>query len=383
MGDSGGPLASGTVIGPYRLVRELGRGGMGVVHEAHDAALDRRVAVKVVAPELAGDEGLRRRFAREARALAALDSAHVVQVHAYGEVGGRPYLVTQLLPDGDLGALLQRSGPLPLEVALDLVAQVADGLADVHGAGVVHGDVKPSNVLLRRRGGGLTAYVADFGVARDLASSAGGRPGTVGTPSYLAPELQGGGATDVRTDVYALGCLLWATLTGRPPAAGEQPRLPGRSTRVARVNRVLRRALAPDPAGRYPSAAELRDDLRRAGRRAAPARILVAGVVLAATAAGWTVATGAGPDVDVDPAADRTLAAHNLTAALLDQDPTLSIAAARCTAQAWIDDVGLARLVAEGYFTDELDYVDLDIARASTATRLSLTSATVACSPRD
>ena len=166
MSVSGGRPDEGAVIGPYRILREIGRGGMGVVYEAADDALDRTVALKIIAPELAADADFRARFTREARSHAALDSPHVVHVYAHGEVGGRLYLATQLVPDGDLGAMLRRFGPPPPAIAVELMAQVAAGLADAHAAGMVHRDLKPANILLRRRGSTMSAYLTDFGIAQ-------------------------------------------------------------------------------------------------------------------------------------------------------------------------------------------------------------------------
>ena len=172
-----------------------------------------------------------------------------------------------------------------MPVAIDLIEQVADGLADAHAAGLVHRDIKPANVLLRRRAdGGLTAYLADFGIARQVGGEATRTShATVGTPSYMAPELHTGGQPGVASDVYSLGCLLWATLTGRAPYAGTSdfeivtahrekpiPQLPDDGPLAGRLNEVLRGTLAKDPADRPPSAAAVRDWLRslRGTRRA-------------------------------------------------------------------------------------------------------------------
>ncbi len=222
MSASAGSLVAGTMIGPYRIVRELGGGGMGVVYEAADDALDRTVALKIISPHLAEDADFRARFTREAQSLAALDSPQVVHVYAHGEVDGLLYIATQLVPDGDLGAMLQQYGAPPVRVALDLVAQVAAGLADAHDAGMVHRDIKPGNILLRRRGTAMSAYLGDFGIARQLGVEVTetSRTGTVGTPSYMAPELHTGGTAGVPTDLYSLGCLLWAVLSGHAPYRG-------------------------------------------------------------------------------------------------------------------------------------------------------------------
>ena len=376
---------------------------MGVVYEAADDPLGRTVALKLISPRLAADPDFRERFRGEAQALAALDSPHVVHVYAYGEAGGRLYLATQLVPDGDLGVWLRDQGAPTVDVALDLMAQVAGGLADAHDAGLVHRDVKPANVLLRRRDAGLTAYLGDFGIARRLdRGTTDDGPGT-GTPAYMAPELHAGHPADARTDIYALGCLLWATLTGRAPYPGttddqviranlEQPvpRLPGRSARTREVNRILRTAMAKDPAQRYSSARELREDLRRAGSLPdRPARLLgaVAALVLVAlTTLASQGLPGGDPEVTAgshpDSPAERTdaeRAAASFARTLLDQVVVVDRAQATCAARAWIDDIGLARLVAAGYFTEDLEYVDLEIRRVPPRIRQSLGAATRSC----
>ena len=245
------------MIGPYRIVREIGGGGMGVVYEAADDALNRTVALKIISPHLAANDDFRARFTREAQLLAALDSPQVVHVYAHGEVDGQLYLATQMIPDGDLGAMLQQFGAPPVRVAVDLISQVAAGLADAHEGGMIHRDIKPANILLRRRGNTMWAYLGDFGIARQLDGEVtdASKTGTVGTPSYMAPELHTGGTAGVASDVYSLGCLLWATLSGNAPYRGtteyqivsahlEQPipQLPGR---VAGDHRGQ-----PDPADR-------------------------------------------------------------------------------------------------------------------------------------
>nr|WP_281386002.1 serine/threonine-protein kinase [Nocardioides luti] len=181
-------------MGAFRVGRRIGGGGMGVVFEAYDEGLARRVALKVISPHLADDPAFRARFTREAQAQASLDSAHVVHVYAHGEADGRLYIATQLVPDGDLGMMVRAHGGAPLRTAVDLIAQVASGLADAHAAGLIHRDIKPANVLLRRRDSGLHAYLGDFGIAREIgADQTLTAAGTVGTPSYMAPELHTGG----------------------------------------------------------------------------------------------------------------------------------------------------------------------------------------------
>lgn len=424
-----GHPAAGTTLGPYRVVRAIGSGGMGIVYEAHDLALDRRVALKVIAPHLSGDPDFRARFSREAQALAALDSDHVVRVYAHGEAEGSLYVATQLLPDGDLGRMLARHGAPPVALALDLVDQVAAGLADAHGAGLVHRDIKPENVLLRRQGAGFRAYLGDFGVAGRLgAGHTRTRSGTVGTPSYMAPELHTGGTAGVASDVYSLGCLLWTALTGRPPydAASEYqvvtahlerpvPQLAGDGPHVAALNRLLARAMAKDPARRHRSAAELRTavqqvrSLAAAGdgtvavpssgctresgqRRGAVVAAGLVGVALVLAGVGYSAARdGDGPDpadrstthaVTSSPTpgapSDRRRAVDSLARALEAQG-ILTAEQSRCTAERWIEEAGLAVLVAGGYFDEDLDFVDQDRSAMTPAIEAAATAAALAC----
>ena len=212
----------GEMLGPYRIVRRLGFGGMGMVFEAMEGTLNRPVALKVISSHLADDPDFRARFVHEAQAQASVRSPHVVTVFSHGEADGRLYIATELVDAGDLGRLVQEHGAPPLATALDIIAQVASGLADAHAVGLVHRDIKPANVLLRRRPHGVQAYLADFGIARQVDAASGlTRIGaTVGTPSYMAPELHTGGQAGVASDIYSLGCLLWAAITGTAPYAG-------------------------------------------------------------------------------------------------------------------------------------------------------------------
>lgn len=273
--------AIGDVLGRYRIERTIGSGAMGQVFEASDLSLQRRVALKVISPSLAHDQEFRQRFLAEAQAMAALDSAHVVQVFNHGEDKGHLFIVTQLISGGDLGAMLRQRGVPPLPVALDIVAQAATGLADAHAAGLIHRDLKPSNVLVRDRGGRVQAYLADFGIARPLEESGAVPDGMIaGTPSAMSPELHAGGSASVASDIYGLGCVLWWAVAGRAPYAGSDdevarahrdapvPQLPGASPQVAAVNEILRTAMAKSPAARYGSAESMRDALRSAAAMA-------------------------------------------------------------------------------------------------------------------
>ncbi|MDO9456356.1 serine/threonine-protein kinase, partial [Nocardioides sp.] len=271
----------GAELGPFRIGNRLGVGGMGIVYQALDTQLNRQVALKIITPHIGENEEFRARFTREAQAQASLDSPHVVQVYSFGEADGRLYIASQLIPDGDLGQMLHKHGRPPARIAVNLISQVADGLADAHAAGLVHRDIKPANVLLRNRDSQLQAYLGDFGIARQLGVQSGltQAGGTVGTPSYMAPELHLGGEAGPGSDIYSLGCLLWAALSGKAPYAGstdyqvvmahvEQPvpQLAPTGPLAAEINRVLRTAMAKNPLERYPSATALRDDLRRVVR---------------------------------------------------------------------------------------------------------------------
>ncbi|WP_370288613.1 serine/threonine-protein kinase [Nocardioides sp.] len=271
---SGAEPQVGDRLGRYKLVEVLGRGGMGTVFRARDEALERDVAVKVIHPQLAVEGEFRERFRREAVLLSAMDSPHVVAVHDHGEQDGAPYLVTQLVRGGDLLALVRAQGALAPARAVDLVGQVLDGLSDAHAAGVVHRDVKPSNVLLREDG--RVAYLCDFGIATSPGSEITRTGALVGSTAYMAPERHDGetaASAGVSSDVYAAGCLLWQLLTGSQPYVGTEgeiamghlrgpiPQLPGGTPFVDGLNAVLRRAMAKDPAQRYPSAKAMAREL--------------------------------------------------------------------------------------------------------------------------
>ncbi len=412
MSATAGYPAEGDQIGPFRVVRRIGGGGMGAVFEAVDETLDRRVAVKVIAPHLVEDAEFRDRFAAEARSLAALDSPHVVHVYAHGDQAGRLYIATQLIPDGDLAHLIEDVGAPPLRVGLDLISQVAAGLADAHAVGLVHRDIKPANVLLRRRDDAMSAYLGDFGVAcRVGAEHAGQEVGTIGTPHWMAPELHSGTPAGVASDVYSLGCLLWATLTGRPPYAGttedrivaahrEQPvpQLVGDSLMAREVNRILRTAMAKDPAARYRSATELRDDLRRAatlphaaGRDVAAATTShrssrVGAALLLVVVAGSLTRATPGDDVAPSPSSgsptgDEARAVASLARALAGPG-VMTRAEADCMARRWIAGAGLRSMVAAGYFDADLDYVDQDRSAMTSRIESAATAAAQACATR-
>ena len=311
----------------YRIEELIGRGGMGVVYRSYDLRLKRTVALKLMAPDLARDPGFRERFLRETELAASLEHPNVVPIHDAGDVDGRLYLAMRHVEGGDLRAVLRADeAPTPAR-ALELVGQVASALDAAHARGLVHRDVKPSNVLLDGRG---HVYLADFGLTRRLAD--GGQEAvegrSLGTPAYLAPEQIEGGTIDARTDVYALGCLLHECLTGSPPfargsrlavawahleeeppsASAARPELPGA------IDAVIARAMAKDPAERYATCAELVAAGEAAlglGRPAAWGRrgVALAAVLAASAAIGATLVVRAGDD---EPAG-RLVAGRNVT----------------------------------------------------------------------
>jgi serine/threonine-protein kinase len=202
-------------IGPYEVTGIIARGGMGIVLRAIDTALHRSVAIKVVAPQLAAANTARLRFAREARAVATIDSPHVVPIYSVGEIRGLPYLVMPLVHGESLEERLRRDGPLPLEEVLRIGAEVAEGLEAAHAQGLVHRDIKPANILIDNPSGKVR--LTDFGLARALDDPRLTASGYLtGTPQYMSPE-QARGEPDARGDLFSLGGVLYAMASGRPP----------------------------------------------------------------------------------------------------------------------------------------------------------------------
>lgn len=272
-------LPPGAVIAGCRVESTVGRGGMGVVYRATQLSLDRTVAVKAIAPELASNPDFRERFKRESRIAASIEHPNVIPVHEAGEWEGLLYLIMRYVDGIDLRALIAAQGPLDPDRASRLVGDVAVGLAAAHRKGLIHRDVKPANVLIDLGGGEEHAYVTDFGIARDVtATTAITRTGSVvGTPDYMAPErLQDRGEADSRSDVYALGCVLFEALTGSVPFPRDtemgklyahiHDRVPSvrelRPELPAALDGLVQRAMAKDPSERPSSAAELAEALR-------------------------------------------------------------------------------------------------------------------------
>jgi hypothetical protein len=225
--ETGADTLVGRTVGGYRIDSFLGRGGMGSVFRAHQITLNRTVALKVIAPELAADEGFRLRFRRESEVAASLEHPHVVPIHEAGEADGLLYISMRFVEGTDLREAIRASGALAPEQAAAIVSQVGSALDAAHGRGLVHRDVKPANILLDRSDP-PRAYLTDFGVVKQIGgATTSGLTATgqmVGTVSYVAPEqLQGLEGVDGRADVYSLGCVLYETLTGITPFGQRSP----------------------------------------------------------------------------------------------------------------------------------------------------------------
>lgn len=295
-----------THLGRYRLVRELGRGAMGVVYLAEDESLQRQVAIKVLV--LPGEEHERApheaRFLQEAKAAGGLNHPNVVTIHELGRQGESLYIAMEWLQGTELRDRMAQ-GSLPLDEALDIAAQVASGLAAAHARGIVHRDVKPGNIMVLP--GGL-AKIMDFGIARVASSGLRTQSGTMmGSPKYMSPEQVGGHAVDHRSDIFSLGSMLYEMVTGAPafaapnlgqllsaimhgmppPASSVRPGVP------AAVEQVIARALQKNPQARYQDAGDM-------AREIAQCR---------ATLAGAAARVPAAPETPADPFADTLVAA--------------------------------------------------------------------------
>jgi serine/threonine protein kinase/ABC-type transport system substrate-binding protein len=275
-------VRTGALLAGFRVQSLLGKGAMGTVYSAEETSTKRRVALKLLAPELARDERFRRRFLRETELAASLDHPHIVPTLASGEEGGTLYLAMAHVEGSDLRELLRREGRLEPERALDLLEQVAGGLDAAHAAGLVHRDVKPGNILVTEGPDGEHAYVCDFGLARHVSSvsSLTGERGFVGTIDYVPPEQIEGGTIDGRADVYSLGCVLYECLAGARPFDRESelsvvfahlneppPRLSDvRPELPDAFDGVFATALAKAPEERYSTCGELAKAARSALR---------------------------------------------------------------------------------------------------------------------
>ena len=273
----------GREIAGYQIEEIIGRGGMGVVYRAEHIRLGRKVALKVVAPQIAREEKFRERFLRESRTAGTLDHPNVVPMYDAGEADGVLYIAMRFVDGVDLASLIERDGPLEPARSARIVAQVASALDAAHEAGLVHRDVKPSNVLLPARGAGRGehAYLGDFGLTKRVLSESGvtGSSAFLGTIAYVAPEQIEGRQVDAKADQYSLACLTYETLTGHRPFEREtdianlyahiRDPFPGVGDAVdpamaPAIDAVLARAGAKAPADRYPSCGDMAEDLLRA-----------------------------------------------------------------------------------------------------------------------
>jgi len=264
------PVGIGSDFLGYRIEELIGRGGMGVVYRAYDLRLKRTVALKLVAPSLARDERFRKRFARESELVMSLEHPNVVPIYDAGDIDDNVYLAMRLVDGSDLGSLLRTEGALEPSRAIAICTQIASALDAAHARGLVHRDVKPSNVLLDST---EHVYLADFGLTRRLDDEEPGvgEDRSLGTPAYLAPEQLEKGPVDGSADVYSLGCVLYECLTGEPvfPRASrlavawahleDEPPKPSetRPDLPEAIDAVVARAVAKEPEQRYPTCSAL------------------------------------------------------------------------------------------------------------------------------
>jgi serine/threonine protein kinase len=266
-----------TRVGHYDVVCELGRGGMGVVYKGFEAPLNRYVAIKTLSESLSHDESVKERFLREARSMAQLNDAHIIQIYFIGEEDGQPFFAMEFVEGESLSSFLKREGKMTPDQAAKVIHQTALGLAVAHDKGVVHRDIKPANLMLTTRG---TIKIADFGIAlaqHDFSKKLTATGEFVGTPGYLSPEVCLAKPMDLRSDIFSLGIVMFEMLTGRMPFTDESPL--GLLLEVVRAEvpdvrqlngevdselaRILTRMVAKEPADRYQSCHELVEDFQR------------------------------------------------------------------------------------------------------------------------
>ena len=264
-------------LGHYDIVEELGRGGMGVVYKGFEASLGRFVAIKALSATMSHDKVLVERFLREARSMASLNDPHIIQIYFIGQENNQPFFVMEFVEGESLSSAIKNNGRLAVGDSLKILHQTAQGLSIAHDRGVIHRDIKPANLMLNQRG---QVKIADFGIAlanRDFDSKLTGTGEFVGTPGYLSPEVCLGKPVDQRSDIFALGIVLFESLTGRTPFSDESPlklmldvvqsEIPDvreLNTEVdPDVARILGKMLAKDPANRYQSTHELIADLEK------------------------------------------------------------------------------------------------------------------------
>jgi len=260
--------------GQYNLTEEIGRGGMGVVYKAEHRMLKRPAAIKLIRPEAAFDESAIEGFEREVQLSATLSHWNTVQIYDYGRTeGGDFYYVMEYLEGESLRQRLNRSGPLSVQETIAILTQVCDGLGEAHAKGMVHRDLKPANILLATIGGQTdVAKILDFGLAINVSQNAT-QVGISGSPPYMSPEQVRGEAVDARSDIYALGCLIYECLTGHPLFSGESltevlnahlgasPSLDHLPESAMTLKPIVKRCIDPDQSSRFADVARLRKQL--------------------------------------------------------------------------------------------------------------------------
>ncbi|MFH1680757.1 MAG: protein kinase [Candidatus Eisenbacteria bacterium] len=304
----------GSTVSHYRILAKLGEGGMGVVYRAEDTKLGRTVALKFLPPELTKDPEAKQRFVHEAQAASSLSHPHITTIYEIDEVEGRTFIAMECIEGGSLKKRIH-AGPLPIDEAIGVAIQVAEGLQEAHEKGIVHRDIKPDNVMVTPKG---QAKIMDFGLARSSGKTTLTKEGTtLGTVAYMSPEQARGESVDHRTDIWSLGVVLYEMVTGRLPFRGDhepaviysilnedpEPPTAVRTGVPMELERIALKCLAKDAGGRYQHADELLVDLRslaRGSERAAPVpraerrersrvrTVLIAVAVLVALAAATT-----------------------------------------------------------------------------------------------
>ena len=334
-------LRIGSELLGYRVEELAGKGGMGAVYRATDLRLRRQVALKVIAPHLAKDERFRRRFLAESEVATSLEHPHILPVYDAGEASGSLYIAMRYVEESDLKRALREEGLLSPARTMRLLGEVADALDTAHARGLIHRDVKPSNILISGQGDAEHSYLADFGLTQRAGEGdiSAGAPRMVGTVDYIAPEQIERDDVDARADVYALGCVLYECLTGQVPFARDSDLAvlwahmrvdPARPSELnpelpTAIDGVIERALAKDPDERYATSGELlraaRDALGlsevRVVRQRTPLLLVAAGLVVAIAAAAAFAARNGGSSaaalrgntlVRIDPASNRVSA---------------------------------------------------------------------------
>jgi serine/threonine protein kinase len=314
-------LRQGSLIANrYDVQSQLGKGGMGVVYKAHDRLLDETVAIKVLRPEVARDAEISRRFQSEIKLARKVSHRNVCRIHEYGQDGGLSYISMEYLEGVDLRQVLRERGGLPPDEAFRVALQIADGLQAIHEVGIIHRDLKTPNIMRDAKG---TVRLMDFGIAKEwgATTSATATGLVMGTPEYMSPEQARGEKIDFRSDVYALGIIVYELFTGRVPFRAETPLAtilkhlqepppldgPQAEALPDAVKDILRRALAKQPFERYANVEEMSDALRAAHR--VPARAVAGTIGMTAVSA----AAAALPDPTPLPA-PRTLDGTSATA---------------------------------------------------------------------